>query len=61
MINFDEELKRFKPSIEVEDVEEMIYSQDLDDMGDVMVKLLGTAADAIPRAPRVMKPGNNVK
>lgn len=61
MINFDEELKRFKPSIEVEDAEEMIYSQDLDDMGDVMVKLLGTAADAIPRAPRVMKPGNNIK
>ncbi|MCR5671285.1 MAG: hypothetical protein K6G10_09790 [Butyrivibrio sp.] len=43
MINFDEELKKFKPSLEIEDAEEIIYNQDLDDMSDVLVKLLKEA------------------
>lgn len=29
MINFEDELKKFHPSLEVEDVEEAIYQQDL--------------------------------
>ena len=33
MINFEEELKKFHPSLEVEDAEEAIYNQDLTDMG----------------------------
>ena len=28
MINFEEELKKFHPSLEVEDAEEAIYNQD---------------------------------
>ena len=43
MINFDEELRKFKPSLEIEDVEELIYSQDLDDMSDVLFNLLKDA------------------
>ena len=43
MINFEEELKRFKPSLEIEDAEDIIYNQDLDDMSDVLVKLLKEA------------------
>ena len=43
MINFEEELKRFKPSAEVEDAEDSIYNQDLDDMADVVVSLLKDA------------------
>ena len=31
MINFEEELKKFHPSLEVEDAEEAIYNQDLTD------------------------------
>jgi hypothetical protein len=40
MINFDEELKKFHPSTEVDDVEETIYNQDLTDLVDMLVKLV---------------------
>ena len=40
MINFEEELKKFHPSLEVEDAEEAIYNQDLTDMADFMVKVV---------------------
>ena len=43
MINFDEEIKKFHPSLEVEDAEEAIYNQDLTDMADLMVKILKEA------------------
>ena len=43
MINFEEELKKFKPSLEVEQTEEAIYSQDLDDMTDLLQKMLKEA------------------
>ena len=38
MINFEEELKKFHPSLEVEDAEEAIYNQDLTDMADIFVR-----------------------
>lgn len=40
MINFEEELKKFHPSLEIEDAEEAIYNQDLTDMADLLVKTL---------------------
>ena len=40
MIKFEEELKKFHPSLEVEDAEEAIYNQDLTDMADLMVKIV---------------------
>lgn len=40
MINFEEELKKFHLSLEVEDVEDSIYNQDLTDMADIFVKLI---------------------
>ena len=43
MLNFEEELKKFKPSLEIEDAEDIIYNQDLDDMSDILVKLLKEA------------------
>lgn len=43
MINFEEELRKFKPSLEIEDAEEIIYQQDLDDMSDVFFNLLKDA------------------
>ncbi len=45
MIDFEEELKKFHPSLEVEDAEEAIYNQDLTDMADVLVKMVKDAAD----------------
>ncbi|MEE1255537.1 MAG: hypothetical protein UHN47_03360 [Lachnospiraceae bacterium] len=40
MIEFEEELKKFHPSLEVEDAEEAIYNQDLTDLADVLVKMV---------------------
>jgi len=46
MINFEEEIKKFHPSLEVEDAEEAIYNQDLTDMADLMVKIVKEAKEA---------------
>lgn len=43
MINFEEELKKFKPSLEVEEAEEAIYDRDLIDMTDIMQEILKEA------------------
>lgn len=40
MINFEEELKKFHPSLEIEEAEEAIYNQDLTDMADVLVGMI---------------------
>ena len=40
MINCEEELKKFHPSLEIEDAEEAIYNQDLTDMADLLVKMI---------------------
>ncbi len=40
MINFEEELKKFHPSLEIEDAEEAIYNQDMTDMADLMIKVV---------------------
>ncbi|MGN0387005.1 MAG: hypothetical protein ACI4EX_14120 [Lachnospiraceae bacterium] len=40
MINFEEELKKFHPSLEVEDAADAIYNQDMTDMADILVKML---------------------
>ncbi|MDE5933515.1 MAG: hypothetical protein K2H40_13695 [Lachnospiraceae bacterium] len=40
MINFEEELRKFHPSLEVEDAEEAIYNQDLTDMADLVIKVV---------------------
>ena len=45
MINFEEELKKFHPSLEVEDAEEAIYNQDLTDMANVLVKTVKEAKE----------------
>ena len=40
MINFEEEFKNFKPSLEVEEAEQAIYNHELTDMTDVMQEML---------------------
>ena len=36
MLNYEEELKKFQPSLEVEDIEEAVYREDLTDMQDII-------------------------
>ena len=40
MINFEEELKKFHPSLEIEEAEDAIYNQDLTDMADILVDIM---------------------
>ena len=40
-----EELKKFHPSLEVEDAEEAIYNQDLTDMADVLVGMIKSSKE----------------
>ena len=40
MINFEEELKNFKPSLEVEEAEQAIYNHELTDMTDVLQEMV---------------------
>lgn len=40
MINFEEELKKFHPSMEVEEVETAVREHELTDMTDIMIEML---------------------
>lgn len=40
MLNFEEELKKFQPSLEVEDIENAVYQEDLTDMTDILREML---------------------
>ena len=40
MIDFDEEIKKFKPSLEVEDAEDAIYNNDVPDITDLINKIV---------------------
>ena len=40
MIDFDEEIKKFQPSLEVDDAEESIYNNDVPDITDLIAKIM---------------------
>lgn len=40
MIDFEEELKKFQPSLEVEEAEDAIYNRDLTDMASILLELM---------------------
>ena len=40
MINFEEEIKKFNPSLEVEDVESAIYNQEITDVADIFIRMI---------------------
>ena len=40
MLNFEEELKKFQPSLEVEEAEDAIYDRDLTDMTDILLEMM---------------------
>ena len=43
MINFEDEIKRFKPSLDVDRLEDAILKVDLTDMNDLMTQLMEEA------------------
>lgn len=40
LLDFDEELKKFQPSLEVEDIEDAVYQDDLTDMSDILKEMI---------------------
>lgn len=40
MLDFEEELKKFHPSLEVEEAEDAIYNNNLTDTVDIIIELL---------------------
>ena len=40
MLNFEEELKKFQPSLEVEDIEDAVYQEDLTDRTDILREMI---------------------
>ncbi|MEE1243226.1 hypothetical protein [Frisingicoccus sp.] len=51
MINFDEELKKYKPSLEVDQAEEAIQRNDLRDVIDIVEEMM----QEVRRDPRRFK------
>ena len=44
MINFDDEIKNFKPSLEISKVEDAIVRSDITDVQDIMLEMLKNAS-----------------
>ncbi|HIZ07512.1 MAG TPA: hypothetical protein IAA08_06210 [Candidatus Eubacterium avistercoris] len=40
MIDFEEELKKYKPSMEIEEAEDAIYNRDMTDMMDILQEMM---------------------
>ncbi len=40
MINFDEEIKKFHPSLEVDEAEDAIYNNNVTDMTDILLAMM---------------------
>ena len=40
MINFDEEIKKFHPSLEIEEADDAIYNNNISDITDVMIQMI---------------------
>ena len=40
MLDYDKELKNFKPSLEVEEIEDAVYQEDLSDMTDLLKQVM---------------------
>lgn len=40
MINFEEEIKKFHPSFEIEEAEDAIYNNNISDITDVMIQMV---------------------
>ena len=45
MINFDEEVKKFRPTLEVDQAEDAIYNNDLKDISDIIHEMLRVAKE----------------
>ncbi|MFQ9933568.1 MAG: hypothetical protein ACLRVQ_03960 [Lachnospiraceae bacterium] len=40
MINFDEEIKKFHPSLEIDEAEDAIYNNNITDLTDILLEMM---------------------
>jgi hypothetical protein len=40
MINFEEEIKKFHPSLEIDEAEDAIYSNNVTDLTDILLEMM---------------------
>ena len=40
MLDYEKEIKNFKPSLEVEEIEDAVYQEDLSDMTDLLKQVM---------------------
>lgn len=40
MLDFEEELKKFQPNLEVEEIEDAVYQEDITDMTDILREVI---------------------
>lgn len=52
MINFEEELKKFHKSLEIEETQDAIYGHDLTDMAEILVDMVKEGKEAQTPNPR---------
>ena len=45
MINFDDEIKKFQPSLDIDQAEDAIYQSDMADVTDVIDKIIREITD----------------
>lgn len=45
MINFDEEIKKFHPSLEIEEAEDAIYNNNVTDLTDILLQMMKETGD----------------
>ena len=45
MLNYEEELRKFKPSLEVDQIEEAVYKEDLTDMQDIVKEVMAKRSE----------------
>lgn len=49
MLNYEEELRKFKPSLEVDQIEEAVYKEDLTDMQDIVKEVMAKKEKTVRR------------
>ncbi len=59
MLDFEEELKRFRPSTEIGDVEQEVSAEDLTDMQDLMVRMMEKETQSQPQTAPETDPGRS--
>ena len=59
MINYEEELKKFKPCLDVDEIESAVYTRDLTDIVDILQgSILGHHDHIVPHADGVIAAGD---